>query len=71
MTRWAARFGFGGPEPIRMSRGSDATEAPWLTAMAEHEGLPLALRVRPGADTPDNRAKFPRLVLASRTSWLK
>ncbi len=48
-----------------MPKGSDKIDAPWLTAMAEHEGLPLALRVRPGADTPANRAKFATLVLAS------
>jgi hypothetical protein len=40
-------------------------DAPWLTAMAEYEGLPLALRVRPAADTPTNRAKFAGLVLVS------
>ncbi|HSU69373.1 MAG TPA: DUF695 domain-containing protein, partial [Tepidisphaeraceae bacterium] len=48
-----------------MSGAGDKTRAPWLTAMAEYEGLPLALRIRPGADNPGNRSKFPRLVLVS------
>lgn len=48
-----------------MPKSRNKTEAPWLTAMAEYEGLPLALRVRPNADTPANRTKFPKLLLAS------
>jgi hypothetical protein len=41
------------------------TNAPWVTAMAEHEGFPLALRVRPAADSPANRARYPRVALVS------
>ena len=36
--------------------------APWLTALVEYEGYPMALRVRPGADTGSNRKKFSRSV---------
>jgi hypothetical protein len=39
--------------------------APWVTAMAEHEGQPLALRVRPDADSRANRAKYARVALIS------
>lgn len=48
-----------------MPNSHSETDAPWLTAMAEYEGLPLALRVRPNADTSANRKKFPKLMLAS------
>ncbi len=37
----------------------------WLTAMAEYEGQPLALRVRPRADSAANRAAFQYLVTLS------
>ena len=49
-----------------MPKLSNETDAPWLTTMAEYEGLPIALRVRPSADTPTNRGKFPKLLLASQ-----
>jgi hypothetical protein len=39
----------------------DPTPA-WLTAMAQYEGFPLALRVRPAADTAANRKRFPHLA---------
>jgi hypothetical protein len=38
---------------------------PWLTAMVEHEGYPLALRVRPAVDTPGNRSLYRRLLLVT------
>lgn len=41
------------------------TKTEWVTAKVEYEGLPLALRVRPAADSPANRARFPRLALVS------
>jgi hypothetical protein len=34
----------------------------WLVAMAEYEGLPLLLRVRPEIDTKQNKATYPRRV---------
>src|SRR5579872_4112198 len=40
-------------------------DAPWVSAMAEFEGLPLALRVRPAADFPANRTRYPRVALVS------
>jgi hypothetical protein len=49
-----------------MAKSNNKTDAPWLTAMAEYEGLPLALRVRPNADSPTNRAQFAKLVLVSQ-----
>jgi hypothetical protein len=48
-----------------MAKGSDKTNASWLIAMAEYEGLPLALRVRTDANSPTNRAQFAKLVLIS------
>jgi hypothetical protein len=33
----------------------------WLTGMTRYEGYPLALRVRPSADSAANRAAFPHL----------
>ena len=33
----------------------------WLTAMTRYEGFPLALRVRPKADTSSNRATLTSL----------
>jgi hypothetical protein len=33
--------------------------------MAEYEGQPLALRVRPAADSAANRARYPRVALIS------
>src|SRR3954447_13912543 len=44
---------------------SNDSKSPWLTAMVEYEGQPLALRVRPAADTPANRARFPHLAVVS------
>lgn len=41
-----------------MSAESDQQPPAWLTTMTEHEGFPLALRVRPSADTPENRNAF-------------
>jgi hypothetical protein len=38
---------------------------PWLTNLVEHEGFPLALRVRPNIDTADNRSAFSRLLLVT------
>jgi hypothetical protein len=35
----------------------------WKTTLVTYEGLPLALRVRPSIDTPDNRTAFPNLVV--------
>jgi hypothetical protein len=37
-------------------------KAPWLGSMVQHEGFPLALRVRPQADSPANRRALPHLV---------
>jgi len=39
--------------------------APWLTALVTYKGLPLALRVRPAADTVANRAAFPTLTIVT------
>jgi hypothetical protein len=44
----------------------EETNATWVTAVAECEGLPLALRVRPAADSPTNRAKYPQHSLSVR-----
>src|SRR5205807_1328903 len=38
---------------------------PWLGKTVEHEGHPLALRVRPKVDTADNRSAFTRLLLVT------
>ncbi|MGC4031895.1 MAG: DUF695 domain-containing protein [Tepidisphaeraceae bacterium] len=35
---------------------SDSLE--WVTTLTEHEGAPLALRVRPHANTPENRKQY-------------
>jgi hypothetical protein len=48
-----------------MAQPNDKADALWLTAMAEYEGQPLALRVRRRADNTENRAEFPRLALVS------
>ena len=45
-----------------MPKAPKRTSAPWLTWMAEYEGFPLALRVRPEADSAANRAKFTHLA---------
>jgi hypothetical protein len=37
----------------------------WLTTMAEYEGMPLALRVRPAVDTAENRRAFPHLAVVT------
>jgi hypothetical protein len=37
-------------------------KAEWLGATVEYEGFPLALRVRPQADSPANQTKLPHLV---------
>ena len=42
-----------------------STPAPWLTALVTYEGLPLALRVRPAANTAANRAAFPTLAIVT------
>ena len=44
-----------------MANSESKSNAPWLTAMAEHEGFPLALRVRPQADSAANKEKFRRI----------
>lgn len=36
---------------------------PWMVASVHHEGAPLLLRVRVGADTPGRRAEFGRLAI--------
>ena len=41
------------------------TNAPWVTAIVEHDGQPLALRVRPAADSAANRLRYPRVALVS------
>jgi hypothetical protein len=41
--------------------------SPWLVATVQHEGAPLALRVRAGADTPAHRARYPRLAIIVHT----
>ncbi len=46
---------------------SQTVADPWLTAMVEHEGYPLALRVRPTADTEKNRTRYPRLAVITHT----
>jgi hypothetical protein len=45
-----------------MAGAREVANAPWLTAMVEYEGQPLALRVRPDADAPGNRVRFPRVA---------
>ena len=39
----------------------EGPDGPWLTAMTRYEGFPLALRVRPNADTAANRAALTNL----------
>jgi hypothetical protein len=46
-----------------MNDSQTVADPPWLTAMVEHEGYPLALRLRPTADTAKNRARYPRLAV--------
>ncbi len=43
----------------------DTSDSQWLTATVEHDGLPLLLRVRPAADSPANRTKYPHVALVS------
>jgi len=38
---------------------------PFLTNVVEYEGDPMALRVRPNADTAENRLAFSRLLLVT------
>ena len=37
-------------------------KAQWLGSTVQHEGFPLALRVRPDADSPANQKALPHLV---------
>lgn len=50
-----------------MSTEGDAMQTtqhqPWRIASVHHEGAPLLLRVRVGADTPGRRAEFGRLAI--------
>ena len=49
-----------------MTTGSQQNDFdPWLTNIVEHEGFPLALRVRLNVDTADNRSAFSRLLLVT------
>lgn len=47
---------------VAMACAAPASSDSWLTAMVEHEGAPLALRVRQHAGTPNHRARLTRLV---------
>jgi hypothetical protein len=47
------------------ARLEDNHNDPWLTNIVEHEGFPLALRVRPAIDTPENRSAYRRLLLVT------
>jgi hypothetical protein len=40
----------------------DPLKAQWLGSTVRHEGFPLALRVRPDADSPANQKALPHLV---------
>jgi hypothetical protein len=46
-----------------MNESHTVADSTWLTAMVEHEGHLLALRVRPTADTAKNRTRYPRLAV--------
>jgi hypothetical protein len=43
----------------------DPQSLTWSSAMVEHEGFPLALRVRPTIDQPSIAAEFPHLAILS------
>ena len=44
---------------------SDNSTATWETALFTYEGMPLALRVRPAADSAENRVAYPHLVIVA------
>jgi hypothetical protein len=39
--------------------------APWLTALVEHDGFPMGLRVRPSADSDSNLARLTRRLVVT------
>ena len=43
------------------------TQDKWLGKMAEHEGIPLALRVNVAAETSQNKQRYSRLVVITHT----
>jgi hypothetical protein len=61
----AGRGGDTPPAGDRMARIPDEAKATWLTKMAEHEGRPLALRVRPDADSAANCGRYPQVASVS------
>ncbi|KQV87170.1 hypothetical protein ASD15_28425 [Massilia sp. Root351] len=48
--------------PSRTGSWTPSADGKWLGASFTYEGFPLALRVRPAADSDRNRARFPQLV---------
>ena len=46
-----------------MINPTDKSQLSWLTSLRTHEGMPLALRVRPHLDTAANREAFPHLAV--------
>jgi len=42
-----------------------AESAPWIGSLVQHEGFPMALRVRPKADSPANRKAFTRSLVVT------